>query len=128
MRWVFKSIHGAETVMDPGAGTLKACDLKSYPMVMDELAQMVGGPVERAKLPARGPVIMHDRTGRPWGDRSFQDTWRKIATAAGIPANIQNRDSRPGAATEADLAGALKDTQAVAQDSGARRFPPIGSL
>jgi hypothetical protein len=44
--------------------------------------------------------------GRPWGDRSWQDMWRKMARAAGIPDNIQNRDSRPGAATEADLAGA----------------------
>jgi integrase len=35
--------------------------------------------------------------------------WRVIATKAGIPAKIQNRDSRPGAATEADVAGAPRE-------------------
>jgi hypothetical protein len=40
--------------------------------------------------------------------KPFQRQWRRIATAAGIPSKIQNRDSRAGAATEADLAGAQK--------------------
>ncbi len=104
-----KSIHGAQAVMDPEAGTLKAWDLRSYPMIMEELARLCGGPVERAKLPAKGPVIINESTGAPWNAKHFQREWRKIATAAGIPKNIQNRDSRPGAATEADLAGAPKD-------------------
>jgi hypothetical protein len=104
-----KSIHGADTVMDPKAGTWKAWDLRAYPMIMDELARLCGGAVDRANLPARGPVILHERFGRPWGERMFQYAWRKVATAAGIPANIQNRDSRPGAATEADVAGAPRE-------------------
>jgi integrase len=65
--------------------------------------------VDRAKLPAHGPVIVIETTGRPWGTRQFQYDWRDMARAAGIPDNIQNCDSRPGAATEADLAGAPKD-------------------
>ena len=104
-----KSIHGAQTVMDPEAGTLKAWDLKAHPMVIDELARLCGVPVEREKLPAKGPVIVNESSGAPWNHKHFQREWRKIATAAGIPKNIQNRDSRPGAATEADLAGAPKD-------------------
>jgi integrase len=35
--------------------------------------------------------------------------WREAATAAGIPVEIQNRDSRPGAANEAKYAGAPRE-------------------
>ena len=51
---------------------------------------------------------------RPCDDRSRTDAvrrqWRLCAKAAGILSNVQNRDSRPGAATEAELAGAAPDT------------------
>jgi hypothetical protein len=104
-----KSIHGAQNVMDPEAGTLKAWDLKAYPMIMEELMRLCDGPVERSKLPTKGPVIINESSGAPWNVKHFQREWRKIRKAAGIPSNIQNRDSRPGAATEADLAGAPKD-------------------
>jgi hypothetical protein len=104
-----KSIHGAQTVMDPEAGTWKAWDLHDYPMIMDELARLCGGTIDRAKLPAQGPVIVREETGLPWSRKTFGTAWRKVADAAGIPNNIQNRDSRPGAATEADLAGVAPD-------------------
>ncbi len=104
-----KSIHGAQTVMDPEAGTWKAWDLKACPMVMEELARLCDGAVIRAKLPASGPLIVSETTGRPWGTRQFQYDWRDCAKAAGLPKTLQNRDSRPGAATEADVAGADKE-------------------
>jgi hypothetical protein len=105
-----KSLRGNKAVMDPKAGKLKAWDLNAYPMVMDELRLLVGlDDIQRADLPASGPMILREETGRPWNDKNFQGFWRKIATTAGIPNNIQNRDSRPGAATEADLAGAPID-------------------
>jgi hypothetical protein len=104
-----KSVHGAQTIMDSEAGTWKAWDLTDYPMIMEELARLCAGVVDRAKLPAHGPVIVSETTSRPWGTRQFQYDWRDCARAAGLPDNIQNRDSRPGAATEADLAGADKD-------------------
>jgi len=77
--------------------------------IWEELARLCGGPVERPKLPAKGPIIIDVSSGTPWNVKHFQREWRKIATAAGIPSNIQNRDSRPGAATEADLAGAPRE-------------------
>jgi hypothetical protein len=104
-----KSVHGKQTIMEPEAGTWKAWDLTAHPMIMEELQRLCGGPIDRAKLPANGPVIISETTGRPWGTRQFQYDWRDAARAAGISDNIQNRDSRPGAATEADLAGADKD-------------------
>jgi hypothetical protein len=104
-----KSVHGSGNLNNARAGKTKAWDLKEYPMVMEELALLCNGTVDRAKLPASGPLIVNERIGRPWSGTKFRENWRAIAEKAGIPANIQNRDSRPGAATEADIAGADKD-------------------
>jgi hypothetical protein len=101
-----KSVRGRKNLMDADVGTMKSWDLKVYPMIMDELAC---GPVDRAKLPASGPLIVCESIGRPWIGAYFRRVWRKIATAAGVPPAIQNRDSRPGAATEAKLAGASRE-------------------
>jgi integrase len=92
------------------AGKLKAWDLKDYPMIMDELRAVAGKEqFTRADLPASGPLIVCEAVGRPWVRIRFARMWRVIATEAGIPANVQNRDSRPGAATEADIAGAPRE-------------------
>jgi hypothetical protein len=105
-----KSVRGNASVMDTKAGKTKAWDLKVYPMVMDELRRLAGkDQIERADLPASGPLIVCETIGRPWVGEQFRRAWRKIATAAGIPTNLQNRDSRPGAATEADVAGAPRE-------------------
>jgi hypothetical protein len=108
-----KSLRGKDAVMDPEAGKVKAWDLREYPMIMDELSLLATGAhnalMSRDMLPARGPLIVREGTGLPWGRTEFKDRWRAIARAAGLPAALQNRDSRPGAATEADLAGADKD-------------------
>jgi hypothetical protein len=53
-----KSVRGRNNLMDTDVGTLKAWDLKAHPMVMEELAQLCGGMVDRSKLPASGPLIM----------------------------------------------------------------------
>jgi hypothetical protein len=62
-------------------------DLRRAPMVMEELKHL-------NKLPTSGPIIVCERTGRPWSDE-FRREWRKIATACGIPKHIKNMDSRP---------------------------------
>jgi len=105
-----KSLRGKDAVMDPEAGKTKAWDLREHPMVMDELRRRVGKlDVTRADLPTCGPLVVRESTGRPWVRGEFRYYWRVIANAAGLPTLLQNRDSRPGAATEADLAGADKD-------------------
>jgi len=75
-------------------------DLKLAPMVMEELARF--GHV----LPTVGPVVVHDNTGQPWRDDTFRNTWRQLATAAGIPRDVRNMDTRAGAISEATDAGA----------------------
>jgi hypothetical protein len=105
-----KSVRGRNNVIDPEEGKTAVWDLRTCPMIMDELRRLVGkAEFERADLPARGPLIICELIGRPWTAPAFRYQWRTTATAAGIPANIQNRDSRPGAATEAKLAGAPRD-------------------
>ena len=91
---------------------MKEFDLRSYPMVIEELAQKFGAQIpDNANriadgLPATGPVIVCEYTGAPWRTKPFQAKWRKIADAAGIPRDVQNRDSRAGALSEGANAGA----------------------
>lgn len=66
---------------------------------------------ELAKTPANervGPIIIHDSTGVPPGESECIRTFRMIARAAGIPDNVQMRDARAGANTEAGEAGATE--------------------
>lgn len=82
-------------------------DLRTYPMVMEELA----GITER-----KGPLIINPRTGLPYRQWYFRDLWRAVATAAGIDRTVWNRDLRAGGITEAREAGAPTDD--VAKTAG----------
>jgi hypothetical protein len=94
-------------------------DLKLASMVLEELQILVGAEplihvdeitkkvtVNRRLLPASGPVIINDVTGLPWSPNEYRRKWRLIATAAGVPKNVWNMDSRSGAISEAIQAGA----------------------
>lgn len=73
-------------------------DLKLDQMIMDHF--------KRFPPPKTGPIIVSESTGRPWDDNTFRETWRKIATAVGVPKSVRNMDSRAGGITEATEAGA----------------------
>ena len=75
--------------------------LRDAPMVMDELAKQFPNG-----LPASGPVIVYEKTGKPWSQTYFRQAWRDIANECGIPKTVRNMDSRAGAITEATDAGA----------------------
>lgn len=53
-----------------------------------------------------GPMIVSEMTGLPYRQKYFARVWRKIATEAGVPKHIWNRDSRAGGVTEGSDAGA----------------------
>lgn len=74
-------------------------NLRNAPMVMEELALL-------GDRKASGPIIVTERTQLPWNTYYFRHTWRAIATAAGLPKEVRNMDSRSGAITEATDAGA----------------------
>lgn len=97
-------------------GSLVEIDLKHAPMVMAELQAQYGAPLHRSILPASGPMIVNEKTGRPYLTHQFRRLWRQIATAAGVPKQVQNRDTRAGAITEAIESGAsLEDARKAAR-------------
>lgn len=80
-------------------GKLIEVPLAGAPMLIEEFSRY-------ALLPERGPIIVSEATGRPYAAAAFRRVWREIATAAGIPKEVRNMDSRAGAITEATEAGA----------------------
>ena len=63
-------------------------DLRQKPTVMDELAKREG------VRPPTGPVIVSEHNNLPYTGSEFRRQWRKVATAAGVPANVFNMDSQ----------------------------------
>lgn len=53
-----------------------------------------------------GPLIISETTGEPYRHTKYAETFRKVATAAGIPSNVWSMDARAGAISEAYAAGA----------------------
>jgi hypothetical protein len=91
-------------------------DLKNAPLVVAELQRIDPGSirfdeagaahVDRTRLPASGPIIRWEVTGRPYDAPAFRREWRMVADKVGVPKSIKNMDSRAGAITEATTAGA----------------------
>jgi hypothetical protein len=81
--------------------TLIQINLRSAPMVMEELQRICGGTVTREKLPPEGAIVLRE-TGLPWEPAEFRRQWRKIARAAGIPDEVKNSDSRSSASDDDD--------------------------
>jgi hypothetical protein len=107
---ISKTVRGRQAVADPRAGKVETFDLREYPMVMEEFA-LLGTLAERA-----GPLIVSEETRLPYLKRGFGKHWRRIARLAGVPDEIQNRDSRAGGVTEAT--DASEDFEAIRQHAG----------
>lgn len=74
-----------------------------------------------------GPMIVCERTGKPWKERHYAQMFRAIARKVGMPDGIWSMDMRAGAATEIDgLQGVtMKDLQAAggwSTEAMARRY------
>ncbi|MGI4943652.1 MAG: hypothetical protein ACRYHQ_24325 [Janthinobacterium lividum] len=52
--------------------------------------------------------LIDEVAGRPYPENRYQQEWRKVADAAGIPRGVWTMDARSGGATEADEAGAAR--------------------
>jgi hypothetical protein len=74
-------------------------DLTLCSLALAEISRM---PIEQRM----GPLIVDERTSRPYLEKAFSKLWRKVADAAGVPKNVWNRDSRSGGITEGQDAGA----------------------
>lgn len=79
-----------------------AHDLTLCPMVMDIITQIP----EAERI---GPLIIDEKSDRPYADRCYSPAWRAIADLAGLPKDLWSMDARAGAATEAANAGSSID-------------------
>ncbi len=76
--------------------------MQLFPPALAELQQI--DPTSRI-----GPVIIDERTKRPYRQRAFARRFREIATAAGLPKHVWNMDARAGAVTDARRLGASRE-------------------
>lgn len=90
------------TKTENSTGVEVTFDLSVCPMVMEEIARIPES--ERT-----GPLIKHERTGRPYQGYTFAAGWRSDFKAAGLPVDMWNRDLRAGGVTEGGKSGASKD-------------------
>lgn len=75
------------------------------------LHALVLAEIDRVPLDRRiGAVVLDERAGRPYRARRFSGVWRTIATAAGVPRDVWQMDSRAGGLTESTDAGADLET------------------
>jgi hypothetical protein len=72
-------------------------DLKLSSLVMGELREEIR---RRESLPSSGPVIVFEKTGRPYTGHQFRTKWRLVANIAGIPKRVKNMNSSADAADE----------------------------
>src|SRR5262249_55423532 len=89
-----------EGIMDSEAGKTELFQLLEFPLVRHELPRAAS--LHRPTSRGSAPIIVGESTVLPFSTSRFRDRWREIARKADIPDNVQNRDSRAGAATEAD--------------------------
>ncbi len=81
------------TICQNKGGRVLQFPLFEYPVL---LATLKAVPPEKRV----GPIIISEKTGRPYRRRDFSDNFRKIAKLAGWPDALCSMDSRAGAATE----------------------------
>lgn len=77
-------------------GKVIEADLTLSAMVQEEMDYV--WPLLRR--PRSGPIVICERTGRPWASAAFRASWRQIARAADIPDSVCNCDNRAGAISE----------------------------
>jgi hypothetical protein len=93
---------GADMILQKEAvktGIAVEHDLRLYPSILEEIARCA----RRV-----GPLIISEPTGEPYKHRTFTQTFRRVADAAGVPRNVWNMDARAGAISEAYDAGAAE--------------------
>jgi hypothetical protein len=83
-------------------GATVVADLKLCPLVMKVLSLV-------SPDKCVGPLIIDEKSGRPYAEDGYAREWRIVARAAGIPDHIKNMDARAGAISEADEALAPLD-------------------
>ncbi len=87
--------------------TKKGANLRYYDL--KSVQRLLGLIQLTPKENRSGPIIICEDTGQPWLKRRYQEKFREIARAAGVPDEICSMDMRAGAATEADALPEVTD-------------------
>ena len=100
-------------------GATVVADLKLCPLVMKVLSLV-------SQDKRIGPLIIDEKSGRPYAEDGYAREWRIVARAAGIPDHVKNMDARAGAISEADEALApldeIRSTAGHSQASTTSRY------
>jgi hypothetical protein len=72
--------------------------LSEAPHVMAEFERI-------GTLPKSGPIIVYEKTKKPYLTHQFRREWRLVADDVGIPKHVKNMDSRPPLSASAKLSG-----------------------
>lgn len=96
-----------------------AHDLNYFPLVRRVLDFIA--PEKRAF----GPVIIDERTNRPYAEHAYREQWKVIARAAGVPEDVKNMTSRAGAISEMRASGVSLD---VAQKVAGHTDPRVTQI
>lgn len=96
--WSHIGADGVLRKITTKTGAEAVFEISRYPLVVQELERWAGRKV--------GPMILDERSGLPYRNERFSKRWRDVATAAGVPRDVFNMDSRAGGITEATDAGA----------------------
>ena len=95
------------TLKTSKTGAAVARDLKSYPLVAEALKAF--------RMPDIGPVVIDEGRGKPYRGDRYNDKFRKVRDAAGVPSNVWSMDSRAGAVSETvEATGSLEDARDLA--------------
>lgn len=103
LMWIHIGDDGVLWMETSKTGASVTHDLNAMALVKAELDRV---PADQRV----GAVIISETSGKPYLPYKFSRVWRTIANAAGVPADVWNRDSRAGALSEGDEAGASLNT------------------
>jgi hypothetical protein len=87
--------------------SIKEGEAYDYPLAMMPMTSRILSLVPESER--RGPLAAEE-IGSPMSADRFRKTWRRIATLAGVPSRLWNRDTRSGGITEATDAGVDLET------------------
>lgn len=113
LTWAHLDSDGLIDFATSKTGREMKIDTTLYPLISAEIAKV--------RMEDRiGPMIIDERSGLPYSEKEYSKRWRKIATSAGVPTEVWNRDSRAGGITEGrDAGAAVEDVSKHAAHSDA---------
>jgi hypothetical protein len=96
---VFEQVEGGTLDLSTSKNETDAVfDVTAYPLFMQALAAV-------PEIERKGPLVV-DEDGVPLRRRNYQDLYRDVAAAAGVPRAVWNMFARHGGVTEAHESGA----------------------